>query len=392
MSKKACTLVVNTEKTQKLQHFRNVEEAVNKLSPRFPLRCIMMAELKKNAKTFLNDFMGEPLYAVKSNPDEDVLKYLIANGIKAFDAASINEIKLIHSLLPTAKIAFMHPVKSRESIREAYFNYGVRIFVIDTLYEFEKIMAETNQANDLTIVTRIYMPKGSALCSLSGKFGILPGDAPKLIKATAKKASKVGISFHIGSQSMNPQSYAKAIKTAGDIIKQSGCKMSVFDIGGGFPIPYLIEETPNLTDFFSVIEKSIKKLKLPEDCEIWAEPGRALSGTGEILVVRVELRKDSRLYINDGSYGNMMEVNCMNWRNKCYIIRPDGRANPSKKLGEFDIYGSTCDSWDHLKGPFKLPANIEEGDWIVFYGQGAYGAASKTDFNGFKETTKVIID
>jgi len=380
------------QKSVKLPKFSSVEEAVTKLKPTFPVRCIMPEILKKNAEFFCKNFFGQSLYAVKSNPDPDVLKHLIKGGIKAFDVASINEIKLIHSMLPSAKLAFMHPVKGREAIREAYFNYGVRIFVIDTLHEFEKIMEETKQAKDLTIVTRIYMPKGSALCSLSGKFGILPAEAAKLLKVTAKKAAKVGVSFHIGSQSMNPSSYAKAIKTAGDIIKQSGCTISVFDIGGGFPIPYLVEETPDLLEYFAIIEKEIKKLKLPENCEIWAEPGRALSGTGEMLVVKTELRKDKRLYINDGSYGNMMEVNCMQWRNKCYIIRPEGRAKPSKKLDSFDIYGSTCDSWDYLKGPFKLPSNIEEGDWIIFYGQGAYGAATKTDFNGFKETIKVIIE
>lgn len=62
------------------------------------------------------------MFAVKSNPDDDVLLAMLRAGLTTFDAASIEEIRLIKRFSPSARIHFMHTVKSREAIREAYFD------------------------------------------------------------------------------------------------------------------------------------------------------------------------------------------------------------------------------------------------------------------------------
>src|SRR6185312_8385459 len=121
----------------------------------------------------------------------------------------------------------------------------------------------------------------------------------------------------------------------------------------------------------------IVKLKLPKACQVWAEPGRALSGTCETLVVRVELRKGDILYINDGSFGNMFEVCSMNWKNTVSLHRPGRRGRKAAKpLTAFRFYGPTCDSVDYMPGPFMLPEDVCEGDYIAIRGMGAYMAAS----------------
>ena len=55
----------------------------------------------------------------------------------------------------------------------------------------------------------------------------------------------------------------------------------------------------------------------------------------------------------------------------------------SKKLTSFDLYGPTCDSMDYMKGPFILPNNIKENDYIELGQLGAYGLTFRTQFNGF---------
>ena len=55
----------------------------------------------------------------------------------------------------------------------------------------------------------------------------------------------------------------------------------------------------------------------------------------------------------------------------------------SKKFTAFSFFGPTCDSLDHMKGPFLLPNNIKEGDYIELGQLGAYGLAFRTKFNGF---------
>jgi ornithine decarboxylase len=285
----------------------------------------------------------------------------------------------------------MNPVKSREAIRAAYFDYGVRDFVIDTFEELHKILEETRVAPDLTIVVRLAMPKGSAACQLSGKFGCTPDVAVSLLRDADKVARAVGLSFHVGSQTLDTQSYAVAIQKAGVVIRESGVELDVLDVGGGFPVPHLGMDIPPLTDFFAVIRQEVDALNLPAGCQLWAEPGRALCGTASTLVVRVELRKGDVLYINDGSYGNMFEVCSMNWKNTVQLVRPPrkGRKAASKAVMPFRFYGPTCDSIDYMAGPFLLPEDVCEGDWISIQGMGAYGSASQSHFNGFYSDMQV---
>ena len=67
-----------------------------------------------------------------------------------FDVASINEIKLIKKIFPKARAYYMNTVKSREHIKEAYFNYNIRDFAFDTKEELQKIIEATNNAKDLS--------------------------------------------------------------------------------------------------------------------------------------------------------------------------------------------------------------------------------------------------
>lgn len=373
--------------------FANVEDVVKTLRPALPIQCMHPEKIVEAARNFINHFQGHSLYAVKANPDPYVLRHLYAAGIRHFDVASLGEIQLVRSMFPTAHLAFMNPVKSREAIQAAYFDYGVRDFVIDTFEELHKILEETKVASDLTIIVRLAMPKGTAACQLSGKFGCLPETAISLLRDAEKVALKVGLSFHVGSQTLDPNSYAAAIQKAGQVMKESGVHLDVFDVGGGFPVPHLGMDIPPLTDYFSVIKNEVARLKLPKSCQIWSEPGRALSGTASTLIVRVELRKGDVLYINDGSYGNLFEVFSMGWKNMVQLIRPNrkSRKAASKSIVPFRFYGPTCDSIDYMPGPFLLPDDSCEGDWIAIHGMGAYGAASQTRFNGFHSELQVEI-
>ncbi|HUY68468.1 MAG TPA: type III PLP-dependent enzyme, partial [Alphaproteobacteria bacterium] len=376
-----------------LARFATIEEMVKIERPAQSVRCMHPEALDRAARAFLTGFPGDTLYAIKANPDPYVLQRLYAAGIRHFDVASLGEVRQVRQMFPDAHLAFMNPVKSREAIRAAYSDYGVRDFVIDTFEELHKILEETEVAADLCIVVRLGMPKGSAACELTGKFGCLPDVAVSLLKDADKVAHKVGLSFHVGSQTLDPQSYATAIQKAGEVIKAAGVALDVFDVGGGFPIQHLGMDIPPLTAYFEAIRQETAKLRLPKACRLWAEPGRALSGDSETLLVRVELRKGDVLYINDGSFGNMFEVCSMNWQNTVHLIRParKGRRAAGKNLAPFRFYGPTCDSVDYMAGPFLLPDDICEGDWIAIRGMGSYMAASQSHFNGFYSDRQVEI-
>lgn len=373
----------------KIQAFGSVTAAIEALRPALPMHCWQPDNIAANAKAFVEGFKGESFYAVKSNPDLYLLKGLFNNGIRSFDVASIGEIRLIAENFPSARMAFMHPVKSRESIRAAYFRYDVRIFVLDTEAELIKILEETNFAKDLTLIVRLARPAGAAACPLANKFGATYEEAVRLLLAVEQVAEKTGVSFHVGSQMLEPQAYCQAVQMGKKIFSETRIVPDIVDVGGGFPVAGLGMDVPPLADFFAAIHAAVAELGLPPETEIWAEPGRALSATSEILVVRVEARKGDLLYLNDGFFGSMSEIRMAGWQNQCSLV---GRALAANvELSPFKFYGATCDSVDFMPGPFLLPADIREGDYIAIQSTGAYTTASQSRFNGFYSDLQVEI-
>jgi ornithine decarboxylase len=98
-------------------------------------------------------------------------------------------------------------------------------------------------------------------------------------------------------------------------------------------------------------------------------------------VVQVHARRGEALYVNDGVYGSLADAGALGFRYPVRLIRP-GCDRTTETVG-FSLFGPTCDSADVMRGPFALPADVREGDWIEIGQLGAYGACLRTAFNGF---------
>ena len=364
-----------------MQKFKTVDELINQLKPEQPIYCIRKKSIVSASTYFINKFPGKVLYAVKTNPHPEVLKTIVESGIENFDIASVQEIKDIRAIDPNAKCSYMHTVKSRESIKEAYFNYNVKAFSIDTKDELIKIIEITNQAKDLELFVRVAVSNEHAEIDLSKKFGASISEATGLLRLTKQYAKKVGLSFHVGSQCMHPISYTKGIADIGNIIKKTKIIPDYINIGGGFPAIYPDLVPQSLDNYFEEIKKGLADLKLENLPEILCEPGRALVAESGSTIVRVNLRKKQKLYINDGTYGTLFDAGTPNMVFPSRLIK-NGKII-SKKLTAFDFYGPTCDSMDYMKGPFLLPNNIKENDYIELGQLGAYALTFRTQFNGF---------
>ena len=364
-----------------MQKFKSVDKLVNQLKPTEPVYCIRRDSINIASKFFQNKFPGKILYAVKTNPHPLVLKTIVESGINDFDIASIKEVEAIRSVSPDAKCSYMHTVKSKESINEAYFKYNIKTFSIDTKDELIKILNSTNQAKDLELFVRVAVSNEHAEIDLSKKFGAQTSEAVGLYRLTKQYAKKIGLSFHVGSQCMHPISYSKGINEIKYIIKKTKIVPDVINIGGGFPTIYPDLVPQSLDSYFEEIKNSLNYLKLEKLPEIICEPGRAIVAESGSTIVRVNLRKKQKLYINDGTYGTLFDAGVPNIVYPSRIIT-SGRII-SKKLTSFDFYGPTCDSMDYMKGPFILPNNIKEGDYIELGQLGAYGLTFRTQFNGY---------
>ena len=366
-----------------MQKFKSVEDLVNNLRPDKPVYCIRKNSILSASRFFQKNFPGRILYAVKTNPNSEVINTLIDSGINQFDVASIEEIKTVRNFSQTAKCSYMHTVKSRESIRDAYFKYGIKTFALDTKDELIKIIESTSGAKDLELFVRVAVSNEHAEIDLSKKFGALNSEAAGLFRLVKQYAKRIGLSFHVGSQCMHPISYAKGITEIGNIIKKTKIIPDYINVGGGFPTIYPDLVPQSLMNYFDEITKGLENLKLDNLPEIICEPGRALVAESGSTIVKVNLRKKQKLYINDGTYGSLFDAGTPNIVYPSKMIKETSNKIISKKLTAFDFYGPTCDSMDYMKGPFLLPNNIKENDYIELGQLGAYGLTFRTQFNGF---------
>ena len=366
-----------------MQKFKSVEELVSQLRPDKPVYCIRKNSILSASKFFQKKFPGKILYAVKTNPNPEVIKTLIKSGIDQFDIASIEEIKAVRKFSQTAKCSYMHTVKSRENISEAYFKYGIKTFALDTKDELIKIIESTGKAEDLELFVRVSVSNEHAEIDLSKKFGALSSEATGLLRLVKQHSKKIGLSFHVGSQCMHPISYAKGITEIGNIIKKTKIIPDYINVGGGFPTIYPDLIPQSLNNYFDEIKKSLVNLKIDNLPEIICEPGRALVAESGSTIVRVNLRKKQKLYINDGTYGTLFDAGTPNIVFPSKMIKDSSNKIISKKFTAFDFYGPTCDSMDYMKGPFLLPNNIKENDYIELGQLGSYGLTFRTQFNGF---------
>ena len=364
-----------------MEKFKSVDELVKQLRPTEPVYCIRRKSIQLSSKYFQNKFPGKILYAVKTNPNPVVLKTILESGINNFDIASIKEIEAIKKIDPNAICSYMHTVKSRESINESYFKYGIKAYSLDTKDELIKIIESTNNAKDLELFIRVAVSNEHAEIDLSKKFGAINSEASALLRLAKQYAKKIGLSFHVGSQCMHPISYTKGIAEIGNIIKKTKIIPDVINIGGGFPTIYPDLIPQSLDNYFKEINEALSNLKLKKLPEVICEPGRAIVAESGSTIVRVNLRKKQKLYINDGTYGTLFDAGVPNIVYPSRIIK-NGKLI-SKKLTAFDFYGPTCDSMDYMKGPFILPNNIKENDYIELGQLGAYGLTFRTEFNGF---------
>ncbi len=381
------SILPNTDNRSGLPAFASIGDVLRSYEGDGAIFVLYPKKIAAAARVFLNGFPGKVLYAVKANPHPAVIKTLWISGVRNFDVASIREIELVQSIAPSANLFLMHPVKSRATIRQAYAA-GVRDYSFDCADELYKILEETGYAQDLSLHVRLALPKGDAVMPLSGKFGASFEDAVELLKLSRPHVRKLGVTFHVGSQCLNVEDYGRALGWVRSIVDKARIKIDSVDCGGGFPVAYPGMSPQPMDNYFNAIRKALSENGFGS-LQVLGEPGRALCAQGGSTLARVELRKGADLYLNDGSYGSLFDAAQCAWKFPVQLHR----AAP-REAGEsqpFRFFGPTCDSLDVMEGPFDLPSDIAEGDWVEVCHLGAYGQALASKFNGFFSETTVAV-
>jgi ornithine decarboxylase len=340
------------------------------------------------ARWFLSNFPGDVAYAYKANSSVFLLGALYGAGIRHFDVASIPEIEDA-ATIPGAHLHYMHPVKSRNAIRRAFAEFGVRSFAIDSEDELKKIAEETGGCRDLTLWVRVAVAAKNSKIPLERKYGIAGTKAARLLMKARQAAKELGITFHVGSQTTTPDAFVAALADVGKLIAKAGVVLDRLDVGGGFPSIYADGAPAPLAAFMKAIDDGVERLPIGERCRLMCEPGRALVAEAESLIVRVDARRGNELFINDGSYGTLFDAAHLGFVYPAQLVgRPTERG---EALVPFTLWGPTCDTIDHLPGPFLLPASVKEGDYVEIGNTGAYGRALAGRFNGYGVCEEAIL-
>ncbi len=372
--------------------FPDAGAVVRALAPDEPIVLNRPHAAARAARFFNEKFPGTSLYAVKANPSPDLLQVLWDNGITHYDVASIAEVRLVSQVLPGATQCFMHPIKTRRAIREAYHEHGVKTFSLDTVEELEKIVEACadengNPAQDLRLLVRLRVSSEFAELSLASKFGCDLTEAPELLQQARQHCDWLGVCFHVGSQAMTPFAFVQAFERVRAAVAQASVVIDMVDVGGGFPSAYPDMDPPPMEDYFEVIARHFEELPIAYNAELWCEPGRALCAEYSSLIVCVEKRRGDELFINDGAYGALFDAAHVDWKFPVRALEDDLYEGDQ----EFSFYGPTCDDADYMKGPFPLPGDIQAGDYIEIGMLGAYGTAMRTGFNGFGEAQHATV-
>jgi ornithine decarboxylase len=327
---------------------------------------------------------SEVFYAVKANPDVEVLRFLDGLGV-GFEIASEGELQILADLgVEPGRIITSNPVKTLKFLEKAV-PYGIRYFAFDSVAEVEKLRKAAPGCN---VYVRLSVPNEGSEWPLSKKFGVeLEEAADLLLHARDAGLKPVGITFHVGSQCNNVYNWNAAIEKAKElweIAEQKGLPLSMLNIGGGYPIHY----TKNVVDIETIekkVERAIAK-KFPRDVKIFIEPGRSVVGDAGVFVATVigKARRgdENWLYIDVGVFNGLMES--IGGIKYIYIV--GSREKPDR----WTIAGPSCDSFDVIDREVILP-EPEIGNRVLILSSGAYTISYASEFNGFAVPKTILL-
>ena len=332
-------------------------------------------------------------YAVKANPEPELLRALVAAGSR-FDVASRAEIDLCLAAGAAPDVlSYGHPIKKPEDIAYAY-ECGVRSFTFDSEGELDKL---ARHAPGSAVLCRLLASSRGARWPLSRKFGCVPEMATDLMRLAARRGlDPAGLAFHVGSQQLDPERWEPSIATAAHIfaeLRRSGLAPRVLNAGGGFPVDYRTRARP-ISAYATAIGAALDKHFGADRPDLIIEPGRYVAAPAGVihaqvvLVARKSYADEPRwVYLDVGRFGGLAETEDEAIQYRLVTARDGGPDGPVV------LAGPTCDSVDILyqRAPYDLPLDLAAGDVITILGTGAYTATySSVGFNGIPPLRTIV--
>uniref|UniRef100_A0A8D2DRB0 Ornithine decarboxylase n=1 Tax=Sciurus vulgaris TaxID=55149 RepID=A0A8D2DRB0_SCIVU len=329
-----------------------LDQKINEVSSSDDKDAFYVTDLGNVLKKYLRWLKALPLpfYAVKCNDSRAIVKTLAASGT-GFDCASKAEILLVQSLeLPPEGIIYANPCKQVSQIKYAA-SIAVQMMTFDSEVKWMKVARAHPKAK---LVLRIATDDSKAVCRLSVKFGATLKTSRLLLeRAKEFNIDVIGVSFHMGSDCTDPETFMQATYDAGcvfDLGAEVGFSMCLLDIGGGFPgsedVKLKFEELTR------VINPALDKY-FPSDSgvRIIAEPGRYCVASAFTLAVNIIAKKKKKKKKKRNN--QCMDYLIASFNGILYDhahVKPllQKRPKPDEKNYSSSIWGPTCDGLDWM--------------------------------------------
>lgn len=332
----------------------------------------------------------EPFYAVKCNPESNLMTWLSSAGT-GFDCASVREVKAVQEVTEDAEIIFANPCKKKDEVIQSALA-GVSVTVVDSHEEIDKLQTIGWGASGReSSLIRLRVEDKGSMMPFSAKFGLEVDQVKSLARYAQKKNQKIdGLSFHVGSGCKDPEQYRKAldhVKIALGLLENSGHSPTIVDIGGGF-----------MTEGFDAAAEVIRDVQQSFDNHIRfvAEPGRFFASSCQDLFVRVIGKKPAgggrpgwRYTLDESLYGQFSCIPFDHAQPRWIRVREKGEQR--RKTTPAVLYGRTCDSVDFIAAAQEAE-ELMEGDWLWFPHMGAYTTVTSTEFNGFPKPDTFVVN
>ena len=371
-------------------------------------------------------------YAAKANSNMAILRVVK-------DAGSDIEVNSGGELWKVLKIGFApEQIIFNGTSKEVWeiensVNHGIYAIQVDSLFELELIEATAKRLGKTANVSLRLVPEietnthsGLQTALLTSKFGMMPDEALGAFHRykDSEFLDLCGIHLHIGSQNPHSEPYAEALKTLFEMLRQirveTGIKLKHVNLGGGFPVNYLRDDSQseNFNDlqremFSANLEpsevlkeawKAIEELTENEtdanflkNIELLLEPGRSVIADAGICLTTVRNTKTRPInktapgtddwLLTDAGFNILLSMETYKWY---YRMIHAGRADETHSF-PYKLAGPLCDGGDvyfdieaagRLPDHRQLPADIEAGEVLALLDCGAYSVAQMFQYNG----------
>jgi len=238
------------------------------------------------------------------------------------------------------------------------------------------------------------------------KFGVSWKRVPEIFGAFRDVASVelVGLHVHIGSPVREIEPYESAVKVLLrliDTLEADGHKVSVLDLGGGWPMNYTDDQSPGIEPFAEALIPLLAE-RAKKGLRIVLEPGRSILANSGVLLTRVQHVKVGRaktFVICDAGMHTLIRPAFYRAFHFAWPVQVEARHAPPAAAEQIDlpglvpsdIVGPICETGDFLARGRNLPP-VRRGDIIAVFSAGAYGMSMSSNYNDHGRSAEVLVD